>query len=241
MTGRAARRSGATPDGRAPARTLKRALDIVGAASMLVLLGSLVAGTALLVLAIDGRPVLFRHQRPGLGGKPFTMLKFRTMRHPRADESWRMDGGQRVTRLGRILRSSSLDELPELWNVLRGDMSLVGPRPLLMEHLAAFTPEERRRMEVRPGLTGWAIVNGRHTTSFEERLRLDVWYVDHWSLVLDARILAMTAIGLVRHADVAVVQDPTVARLPERFERAEASLTFGPDTRGVNRSPAAPR
>ena len=182
-------------------------------------------GTAALIRSLDGRPVLFRHSRPGLGGKAFTMIKFRTMRAPRPGEAWGMGDGRRVTRLGRILRSTSLDELPELWCVLRGDMSLVGPRPLLMEHLTAFTPAERRRHDVRPGITGWAAVNGRHTRSFEERLALDVWYVDHQSLALDFRILAMTLVQLLR-LDAAAVQDPAAVDLPARFVEAEEGLRF---------------
>jgi sugar transferase EpsL len=200
-------------------------MDLTGALVALVMLGPLMLWTAILIRSLDGRPVLFRHSRPGLGGKPFTMIKFRTMRDPRSGEAWGMGDGRRVTRLGRILRSTSLDELPELWCVLRGDMSLVGPRPLLMEHLTAFTPVERRRLDVRPGLTGWAVVNGRHTRSFEERLALDVWYVDHRSLSLDLRILAMTFVQLLR-SDAAAVQDPAAVNLPERFAVAEEGLRF---------------
>jgi lipopolysaccharide/colanic/teichoic acid biosynthesis glycosyltransferase len=145
--------------------------------------------------------------RPGLGGRPFTILKFRTMRATRPGEVFYQTDEARLTRLGRFLRSTSIDELPELWNVLRGDMSLVGPRPLLVEYLGTYTPEERRRHDVRPGVTGWAAVNGRHTTRFAERLKLDVWYVDHWSLWLDLKILALTAVQLVRRSDVAATQD----------------------------------
>ncbi len=221
-------------------RRLKRAGDVLGAAVGLVALGPLIAGTALLVLAIDGRPVLFRHQRPGLGGRPFTMLKFRTMRDPAPGEGWRMGDGRRVTRLGRILRSTSLDELPELWCVLRGEMSLVGPRPLLVEHLAAYTAQERRRHDVLPGITGWAVVHGRHTSSFQERLALDVWYVDHWSLLLDLRILVLTIVQLLRRSDVVSVQDPALVNLPTRFAAAEEGLRFGIPSGGRS-DPGEPR
>ena len=127
---------------------------------------------------------------PGLHGRTFEIVKFRTMRTPRAGEVWYLTDQDRITRLGRFLRSTSIDELPELWNVLRGDMSLVGPRPLLVEYLPHYTARERRRHEMRPGITGWAAVNGRHTLPFEDRLELDAWYVDNWSLALDFRILA---------------------------------------------------
>ena len=182
---------------------LKRGIDVLGAAAAGVLLSPAIVATSLAVLAVEGRPILFRQRRPGLHGEPFTILKFRTMCPPRADEVWYLSDARRVTRLGRFLRSTSLDELPELWNVLRGEMSLVGPRPLLIEYLEKYTPGERRRHDMLPGITGWAAVNGRHILKFRERVRLDVWYVDHWSLWLDLRILALTAIQVVRRANVA--------------------------------------
>jgi lipopolysaccharide/colanic/teichoic acid biosynthesis glycosyltransferase len=151
--------------------------------------------------------VLFRQVRPGLHGRPFTILKFRTMRPPRTGEVWYLTNEQRLTPLGRFLRNTSLDELPELWNVLRGEMSLVGPRPLLMHYLDTYTPEEMRRHDVRPGITGWAAVNGRHSLLFKERLALDAWYVAHWSLSLDARILARTVAQVVRRTDVSTTED----------------------------------
>lgn len=186
---------------------LKRGIDLLGAAAGLLLLAPLLAATAMALLATQGRPVLFRHRRPGLHGKVFSMAKFRTMRPPRAGEAMYGTDAQRMSRLGRFLRATSIDELPELWNVLRGEMSLVGPRPLLVEYLDQYTPEERRRHDVLPGITGWAAVNGRHALRFRERLALDVWYVDHWSLWLDLRILAMTAVQVVRRQDVAAAQD----------------------------------
>jgi sugar transferase EpsL len=189
------------------ALAVKRAIDIVGAATAGLLLSPVLAWVALAVAATGGLPVLFRQQRPGLGGKPFTLVKFRTMRAPRGDEVWYLTDEQRITRLGRFLRATSLDELPELWHVLRGDMSLVGPRPLLMEYLATYTPEERRRHDMRPGITGWAAVNGRNTVRFSDRLELDTWYVGHWSLWLDLRILTRTAHQVLRRTNVSTTED----------------------------------
>jgi lipopolysaccharide/colanic/teichoic acid biosynthesis glycosyltransferase len=188
------------------ARIVKRTLDLVGASAGLVLGAPLLAGVSLAVMVLDGRPILFRHRRPGLHGKPFTMLKFRTMRPLRPGEAPYHTDQVRVTPLGRLLRTTSLDELPELWNVLRGEMSLVGPRPLLMEYLDKYTPREARRHEVPPGITGWAAVNGRHATRFKERLELDVWYVENWSLGLDLEILAMTIAQVLRRSDVVTTQ-----------------------------------
>jgi lipopolysaccharide/colanic/teichoic acid biosynthesis glycosyltransferase len=186
---------------------VKRLLDVSVSAGALVVLAPLLAAIALAIVATDGRPVLFRQLRPGYRGRPFTILKFRTMRPLRAGEVvYEMDH-LRVTPLGRFLRTTSLDELPELWNVLRGDMSLVGPRPLLLEYLPLYSHEERRRHDVLPGITGWAVVNGRHVLKFRERLALDAWYAEHWSLRLDLAILARTLGQVLRRADVAAVQD----------------------------------
>jgi lipopolysaccharide/colanic/teichoic acid biosynthesis glycosyltransferase len=185
---------------------VKRAFDVVGAAVGLLLLSPVLAAAAVAVLATEGRPVFFRQVRPGRDGALFAIVKFRTMRPLLPGEAPYWTDHRRLTPLGRFLRSTSLDELPELWNVLRGEMSLVGPRPLLVEYLTTYTPEQRRRHAVRPGITGWAAVNGRHTTPFEERLKLDVWYVDHWSLWLDLRILALTVRHLLRREDVVATQ-----------------------------------
>jgi lipopolysaccharide/colanic/teichoic acid biosynthesis glycosyltransferase len=193
---------------------VKRAVDVIGAAAGLLLLSPVMAGVALALLALEGRPVLFRQLRPGRGGVPFRIVKFRTMRPLRPSEPAYHSDEARVTRLGRLLRVTSLDELPELWNVLRGDMSLVGPRPLLMEYLEAYTAEEARRHLVRPGVTGWAVVNGRHALRFRERLALDVWYVDHWSLWLDARILLRTLAQVVARAGVSVTEDVDTIGFP---------------------------
>lgn len=171
---------------------IKRSLDIALASAGLVALSPLLAGTAAAIALSMGRPVLFRQRRPGRDGEPFTIYKFRTMIEPRPGESRLHSDGARVTRLGLLLRKTSIDELPELWNVLIGDMSLVGPRPLLLEYLPKYTPEQQRRHEVRPGITGWAQVNGRQLIPFSKRLELDVWYVDHRSLALDLQILCKT-------------------------------------------------
>jgi sugar transferase EpsL len=168
-------------------RRLKEAMDRLGALLGLVVCLPALAIVAFLIRITLGKPVLFRQRRPGLRGAPFDLIKFRTMRQGLSEDA------ERLTRLGSFLRSTSLDELPQLWNVFRGEMSLVGPRPLLMHYLGLYTPEQARRHEVKPGLTGWAQVNGRNALGWEGRLALDVWYVDHWSLPLDLQILARTA------------------------------------------------
>lgn len=197
----------ATREGPRIALAAKRTIDVVGSLLGLVFLAPLLGATAVAAFLAQGRPILFRQRRPGLGGRPFTILKFRTMRPTRPGEVYYLTDEARMTPLGRFLRSTSIDELPELWNVLRGDMSLVGPRPLLVEYLETYSADERRRHDMRPGITGWAVVNGRHTAMFRERLSLDVWYVDHWSPWLDARILARTAVQVLRRTDVATSQD----------------------------------
>jgi lipopolysaccharide/colanic/teichoic acid biosynthesis glycosyltransferase len=208
---------------------VKRAIDVVGSLCGLVLLSPVLAVTALVIIVAEGRPILFRHVRPGLRSEPFAMFKFRTMRPLRPGEvMYRMDD-RRVTRLGRFLRITSLDELPELWNVLRGDMSLVGPRPLLIEYLDDYTPEERRRHDVRPGMTGWAVVNGRHALKFRERLKLDVWYVDHWSLGLDVRILLLTVIQVLRREGVSTTENIAESGFPLPAIGDAIPGTPGPD------------
>ena len=192
---------------RRSALAIKRALDVAGATTATIVLSPVLAWTALAVAATQGLPILFRHERPGFHGRPFTLYKFRTMRAPHSGEVWYMTDEQRISPLGRFLRSTSLDELPELWNVLHGEMSLVGPRPLLKEYLDTYSPDERRRHNMRPGITGWAAVKGRHALEFEERLKLDVWYVDHWSLWLDLKIIALTVVQVLRRTDVATTQD----------------------------------
>jgi sugar transferase EpsL len=198
---------------------VKRAIDVIVASSLLVILGPTVVIIAIAILALDGRPVFFRQLRAGRRGEPFTIVKFRTMRPPRPGETWYATDRQRLTRLGRILRKTSFDELPQLSNVLRGEMSLVGPRPLPIEYVSAYTPEEYRRLRMRPGLTSWAVVNGRHAVAFEDRLRLDSWYVDRWSLWLDIRILRDTIAHLAAFDSVSVVQDHDRIKFPERFRK----------------------
>jgi sugar transferase EpsL len=171
---------------------VKRCMDVTLASVALVVLGPAMLGIALAIRLNMGSPVLFRQLRPGLHARPFKLVKFRTMRDVRDRKGRLLPIDERVTRLGVLLRRLSLDELPELWNILRGDMSVVGPRPLLMEYLPVYTPEQARRHEVKPGLTGWAQVNGRHALDWEERFRLDAWYVDNWSPRLDLKIIGMT-------------------------------------------------
>ena len=171
---------------------MKRLFDIAISAVALLLLSPILLVVATMVRAKLGTPVLFRQARPGLHGRPFTLAKFRTMRDALDHNGRALPDEQRLTSFGRTLRSTSLDELPELWNVLKGDMSLVGPRPLLMQYLERYSPDQARRHDVRPGLTGWAQVKGRNALSWPEKLALDVWYVDNRSFMLDLKIIAMT-------------------------------------------------
>ena len=171
---------------------LKRAFDIAASTSALVVLSPVLAITAYKVKKELGSPVLFRQTRPGLHGKPFEMIKFRTMKDATDKEGNALPDSQRLTEFGKKLRASSLDELPELWNVLKGDMSLVGPRPLLMEYLPLYNAEQAKRHNVRPGVTGYAQVNGRNSLSWEDKFKLDTWYVEHQSLWLDMKILLKT-------------------------------------------------
>jgi lipopolysaccharide/colanic/teichoic acid biosynthesis glycosyltransferase len=150
-----------------------------------------------------GSPVLFVQQRPGLRGRGFRLVKFRTMKSAVGHDGRELPDAERLTALGRFLRATSLDELPQLWNVLRGDLSLVGPRPLLVQYLERYTPEQARRHDVLPGITGWAQVNGRNAISWEEKFALDVWYVDHWSFVLDLRILLLTIVRVLQREGIA--------------------------------------
>ncbi len=183
-------------------RTGKRLLDLLLTAIALVGLAPLMAGVALLVRTRLGSPVLFTQVRPGRHGRPFRMVKFRTMTDARDAHGRLLPDEVRLTRFGRFLRSTSLDELPELWNVLRGEMSLVGPRPLLMQYLPLYSDEQRRRHDVRPGLTGWAQVNGRNQSTWDDRFAQDVWYVDHVSFALDVKILARTVLKVLKRDGV---------------------------------------
>ncbi len=190
----------------------KRGIDILGASAGLILLSPLLVLAALAVRVSLGSPVLFAQLRPGRGGVPYRNLKLRTMRDAVDVHGRVLPDAERLTRLGRFLRSSSIDELPALWNVLRGEMSLVGPRPLLMEYLPLYTAEQARRHEVRPGLTGWAQVNGRNAIDWEKKFDLDRWYVDNQSTLLDLRILALTALKVLRRSDISAAGEATMSR-----------------------------
>ncbi|GGN59643.1 UDP-phosphate galactose phosphotransferase [Actinoplanes lobatus] len=188
----------------------QRAIDIGVSATALVVTAPVMAGVAAAVAVNLGRPVLFRQRRPGLHGRPFTLVKFRTMRDIDERRGLVTDA-DRLTGLGRALRSTSLDELPTLWNVLRGDMSLVGPRPLLMQYLDLYSPDQARRHLVRPGVTGLAQVSGRNLLDWEERLALDVWYVDHRSLALNAKICLRTVLTLFRREGISAPGEATMS------------------------------
>lgn len=181
---------------------MKRLFDVTVAAVLLVVLAPLLLLLAVLVALLLGRPVFFVQQRPGRHGRSFQLIKFRTMVDARDASGNLLPDAQRLTRFGRWLRATSLDELPELWNVLKGDMSLVGPRPLLIEYLPLYSPVQARRHEVRPGITGWAQVNGRNDISWEEKFALDVWYVDNQSLLLDLKILLLTMLRVVQRKGI---------------------------------------
>jgi sugar transferase EpsL len=187
-----------------PYDRVKRAIDVVLVAIGMVLLAPLFAVLAVKVRRELGSPVLFRQRRPGLGGELFELRKFRTMTDERGSDGQLLPDEQRLTDFGRWLRSTSLDEIPEMVNVLRGDMSLVGPRPLLVEYLERYSPAQARRHEVRPGITGWAQINGRNNMSWDDKLALDVWYVDHRSLWLDVRILLRTLWVMVTRQGVSL-------------------------------------
>ena len=190
----------------------KRMFDIIGAVLMLLVAAVPMLLIALLVRLQMGRPVLFRQLRPGRNGKPFQMVKFRSMANPSAGDPEALADAARLTPLGRFLRATSLDELPELWNVLKGDMSLVGPRPLLMEYLPLYSPEQARRHAVRPGITGWAQVNGRNAISWEDKLALDVWYVDNRSFRLDLIIIGLTLWKVIARHGIAAEGEATMPK-----------------------------
>lgn len=196
---------------------VKRALDVVVAAAALLVGLPVLAGVAVAVRYRMGTPVLFRQSRPGLRGNSFELIKFRTMTDARGPDGRLLPDRDRLTRLGALLRASSLDELPELFNVLKGEMSLVGPRPLLERYLPFFSPDERRRMDLRPGITGYAQIAGRNSLSWDDRLAMDVWYIDNCSLSLDLRILATTIIRVVRREGA--LADPRSAMLDLDEER----------------------
>lgn len=191
---------------------MKRLFDLLVAALALLLLAFPLLVLIWFIRRKLGSPVLFRQIRPGFQGRPFTMVKFRTMTNERGADGALLPDAQRLTPFGRFLRASSLDELPELWNVLKGEMSLVGPRPLLMEYLPLYTAEQARRHEVRPGVTGWAQVNGRNAISWEDKFALDVWYVDNRSMWLDVRILWLTVRKVLVRDGISAPGDATMPK-----------------------------
>ncbi len=188
---------------------IKRVFDVIVTISVLPLILPVAGLVALVTWILHGWPLLFTQERPGLHDRPFTLYKFRTMTNARDSDEQLLPDTQRLTRFGKFMRSTSLDELPELLNVLKGDMSLVGPRPLLMEYLAHYTPEQQRRHHVPPGLTGWAQVNGRNTTIWQQRFVLDLWYVDHRCLWLDCKILFMTPWKVLKREGIQHPDDPS--------------------------------
>lgn len=200
---------------------MKRFFDIVIATAALAVFALPLLMLAWLIKRKLGSPILFRQVRPGLDGKPFLMMKFRTMTDARDSSGNLLPDAERLTPFGRFLRSSSLDELPELINVIKGDMSLVGPRPLLMEYLPLYTTEQMRRHEARPGITGWAQVNGRNTLSWEDKFILDVWYVDHRSLALDIRILWLTVKKVIVREGISAAGEATMTRFTGSSERRQ--------------------
>ncbi|WP_313047850.1 sugar transferase [Pseudomonas soli] len=191
---------------------LKRLFDFVVAGLGLLILFPVMLVVALLIRRRLGSPVLFRQVRPGVSGKPFRMVKFRTMRDALDAQDNPLPDDQRMTPFGAFLRASSLDELPELWNVLKGDMSLVGPRPLLMEYLPLYSAEQYRRHEVRPGVTGWAQINGRNALSWEDKFKLDVWYVENRSFWLDLKILFLTVKKVIRKDGISAAGEATMSK-----------------------------
>ena len=210
---------------------IKRAIDVLGAALLLVVLSPVMVAVALAVAICMGRPVIFRQLRPGLGGREFELLKFRTMTNATDSDGSSLPDRDRLTPLGRVLRATSIDELPELINVLKGDMSLVGPRPLVARYLPFYTPREQLRHTIRPGMTGWAQVCGRNRACWDERLAMDVYYVENWSLWLDFRILARTVAVVIRR-DGAVI-DPASQMKDlnvERLERHQMEATSADDS-----------
>ncbi|HEV2616284.1 MAG TPA: sugar transferase [Candidatus Acidoferrales bacterium] len=201
-------------------RFVKRVLDFFTAGIALIVLSPLIGLVAAIIYLAMGRPVCFQHVRPGYQAMPFKLWKFRTMTNARDSSGNLLPDEQRLTRCGALLRRSSLDELPQLWNVLKGEMSLVGPRPLLMEYLSMYTAAEARRHEVKPGLTGWAQVNGRNALSWPARLNLDCWYVEHWSLALDVQILLRTIFQVIMRSNISYEGHATMPRFT-RGDRTE--------------------
>lgn len=191
---------------------MKRIFDVIVSFSVLLAFSPILLLVALLVRTKLGSPIFFTQIRPGLHGKPFKMVKFRTLTEQKDESGNYLPDADRLTSFGALLRSTSLDELPELWNVLKGDMSLVGPRPLLMEYLPLYTPEQYRRHEVRPGVTGWAQINGRNAIDWDTRFQLDVYYVDHQSFWFDMKIIALTAAKVLKREGIQQEGQATVSK-----------------------------
>jgi sugar transferase EpsL len=194
---------------------MKRFFDLVFSALTLIFLLPLFVITAGMIWIIIGKPVLFKQKRPGLYGQPFLLYKFRTMMNTKDEEGRFLSDEMRLTKFGLLLRRTSLDELPSLWNVLKGEMSLVGPRPLLMEYLPLYTQDQARRHEVKPGITGWAQVNGRNAISWEEKFTLDVWYVDNQSFWLDLKIMGLTLINVLKREGISQEGQATMEKFGE--------------------------
>lgn len=228
---------------------IKRTIDFVVSAALLIILAPVMALLAIRTWIDVGSPILFRQPRPGLHGRVFEIVKFRTMRSAQSEDGSVSTDSERLTEFGRWLRATSLDELPELLNVLRGDMSLVGPRPLLLHYLPLYSPEQMRRHEVRPGLTGWAQVNGRNTLSWEEKFRHDIWYVDNRSLALDLQILCMTVKSVIRrhgisHEDSATMPEfigsDGTGKWKDSAQPKERSRVAGPASSSLPRARKTP-
>ena len=205
-----------------PFKLRKRIFDLALSIPAFFFLSLLMLAIATLVRLKIGSPVLFRQVRPGLHSRPFTIYKFRTMTDERDENGDLLPDGDRLTRLGRFLRKTSLDELPELFNVIKGEMSLVGPRPLLMRYINRYTPGQARRHEVKPGLTGWAQINGRNAISWEDKFELDVWYVDNWSLKLDLQIIGMTIKKVLKREGVSAEGDATMPEFNPQITQIDA-------------------
>ena len=193
-------------------RFLKRVIDILGRGAGLIILSPVILITAHKISKEMGKPVFFNRLRAGQNGKPFNFYKFRTMTDAKDKEGNLLPDGERLTELGKKIRSSSIDELPQLWNVLKGDMSLVGPRPLWLDYVPLYSPEQKRRLDVPQGITGWAQINGRNSLTWEQKFKNDVWYVDNWSLWLDIKILFITVLKVLKHEGISAEGEATMPR-----------------------------
>ena len=198
-------------------RFLKRVMDILGSGAGLIILSPIILYYAHKISKEMGRPVFFNRLRAGQNGKPFNFYKFRTMTDAKNNEGNLLPDAERLTDLGKKIRSSSIDELPQLWNVLKGDMSLVGPRPLLLDYVPLYSPEQKRRLDVPQGVTGWAQINGRNSLTWEQKFNNDIWYVDNWSLWLDIKILFITVLKVLKHEGISAEGEATMPR----FESAD--------------------